>query len=159
MNIYITRFPFLFWNMKFEKDIDIDFEKNILKKNEEKIYNFEKLNKTTFLFFKYLPIFVFLILVFNKFDFTPSIEKISEYAVGLFLAFLLFYAKRYLFFTAFAISIIVGGFISFSGVAFLVKYLLTFICVFSFANDITTEPYNIIKNQKTIASFILEEEK
>ena len=48
-NIYVTRFPYLFWNMKFEKDIDIDFINYKIKKTNEKIHSFKKMNKTVFL--------------------------------------------------------------------------------------------------------------
>ena len=155
-NIYVTRFPYLFWNMKFEKDIDIDFINNKIKKTNEKIHSFEKMNKTVFLTCKYFPILLFFLAVFNKFDFLPNVEKMTEYVISLFLTILLFYVKKYVFFCLFIITIIVGGFISFESVAFIVKYLFAFICVFNFANDITIEPYSIVEKNRTIASFIVE---
>ncbi|QOQ86545.1 hypothetical protein [Campylobacter corcagiensis] len=155
-NIFITRFPYLFWNMKFEKGIDIDFENSKLKKTDEKIHNFKKMNKAVFLVCKYLPILLFFLLVFNKFDFAPNVEKVAEYGVSLLLTILLFYVKKYVFFCLFIVTIIVGGFIYFESVAFIVKYLFAFICVFNFANDVTIEPYSIVENKKTIASFVVE---
>lgn len=162
-DIFITKYPYLFWGMKQERAY-VDLEKCTLKSikelkegEERTIYKFRKFDKWKFLIVKYMPILVFFFIIFNRYDFLITGNKLLEYLVSLGFTLVIFYTRRLYTYTAFAL-IVLTGFFWIESVPFLVKYTLTFVCIFSFIFDLDRTVYSILNsNYKTVANFYIIE--
>ena len=164
MMLRYTKFPYVFWSSTKPLESKIDFTKKTIciKDDKGKLndFTFRKMNFALFLIIKYSPLLLFIGLTFNRYDFSFEANKILSYAFSLMLLIpmLLENLARKILFYSFFIGILFGSFFlgDLSLAAFSLKYFIFLFCIFVFAVDLQYRPFEILKDERVIAHFLVK---
>ncbi|MBR8466482.1 hypothetical protein KDE13_09060 [Campylobacter sp. faydin G-140] len=160
-DILVTKIPFLFWGMKSQQ-ANINFDTGEINNGDKEAFNhkFYDFSNKAFLCLKYLPIVLFFVVAYTKFDFSFEFIKMFQYLLSLALAIMILYTSKIFVYMAFA-GIIISGYFYLESLPYIVKYTLSILCFFMFYSDLKRKIYCIKNNNnKIIANFyILEGEK
>lgn len=159
----VTRFPYFFYLLQETKNLVLANNRVVI---NEKEYQLKNKNKFLFLFLRFLPIVIFFLITFNKYDFSLSNEKIVQYisAIAIFLIIIIF--KR----IGFIISLIalvgigiftISNYFELENMAmpFIFKYLILIFAIYDFYRNMNCKLYELLENNKLKAHLITKEMK
>ena len=157
----VTRFPYFFYLLQETKNLVVANNRVVI---NEKEYQLKNKNKFLFLFLRFLPIVIFFLITFNKYDFSLSNEKIVQYisAIAIFLIIIIF--KR----IGFIISLIalvgigiftISNYFELENMAmpFIFKYLIFIFMIYDLYRNMNCKLYELLENNKLKAHIITKE--
>ena len=166
MQIRYTKFPYVFWTSTKPFESEIDFKNNTLKiegDNYDNYCEFKRMNSCLFLAIKYLPLLLFIMVTFNKYDLSTDINKMISYCLALALIVPMIlddFAKKITLAVIGVIAVNASFWLNgFSLIAYALKYFIFVLCVFVFIVDLQFEPFAVLKNNKVVAHFLIKKDK
>jgi hypothetical protein len=146
----VTKIPFLFF---LTQNINAIKENNkLIIKDKE--YTLKSFNKYLFLLIKYVPIIFFFLLIFNEYDFSLSNTKIIQYIGAITIFILSLYNKIGMIISSIIVIVFaVLGLINILptsnfDVAYIVKYFVFLLTIYSFYIDTKKQIFTIFENGK-----------
>ena len=154
IEIKIGKFPFVFWFMQKAQASELGTQIEI----NTKAYQYKEFSNKKFLLLKYSIPFIFVCLICTRYDFILSLERVSEWFLG--LALLVAYKKEL--FLAFVIMLIFFAcavFMTPAVAAFSVKYFLIVLLIKSAYLDYKhTKTFSLYDRGKLVSHFNLVKE-
>lgn len=160
----ITKLPYIFYSFNL---VNKEFKKDELKEGEfteykinDKFYTAKKMNKFLFLTIKILPLFVYLGIFFNRYDFLLTKERIVQFTIGLIFALLckihkIGYLISAIGLIVFTITIfIIKGFDMTFETGYIIKYYILFFIVIDFIYSLNLKVFNLFFNNKIYGQLI-----
>ncbi len=157
----VTRFPYFFYFLQEAENIVASKNKVLI---NEKEYLLKNKNRSIFLFLRFLPIAIFFLITFNKYDFSLSNEKIIQYiiAIAIFLIIIIF--KRIGFIISLIILVGIGIFtisnyfeLENMAMPFIFKYLIFIFMIYDLYRNMNCKLYELLENNKLKAHIITKE--
>lgn len=153
--IKVGRFPFVFWFMQEAQASELGSQIEI----NTKAYQYKEFSNKKFLLLKYFIPFVFVYLICTRYDLPLSLERASEWFLG--IALLIAYKKE--FFLAFVIMLIFFAcavFMTPAVAAFSVKYFLIALLIKSAYFDYRhTKAFSLYDRGKLVSHFNLRKHR
>lgn len=156
-----TRIPYFFFFLQKSDNLVTNKDIVILKGEE---YRAVAEKKFIYLALRYIPFIFLAFLVFNKYDFSMSNEKILQYGISivLFIAIVLF--KRVGFIFSIATMLVIGfmGILNVISIenmdmSYIFKYLLLILLVYDFYKGINLKIYKLVDRDGRIKSHLVKE--
>ncbi|RDU52927.1 hypothetical protein [Helicobacter sp. MIT 01-3238] len=151
IEIKIGKFPFVFWFMQKAQASELGTQIEV----NAKAYQYKEFSNKKFLLLKYFIPFVFVYLICTRYDFSLSLERATEWFLG--LALLIAYKKEL--FLAFVIVLIFFAcavFMTPAVAAFSVKYFLIALLIKSAYFDYKhTKAFSLYDRGKLVSHFNL----
>ena len=151
IEIKIGKFPFVFWFMQKAQASELGTQIEL----NAKAYQYKEFSNKKFLLLKYFIPFVFVYFICTRYDFSLSLERVTEWFLG--LALLISYKKEL--FLAFVIMLIFFAcavFMTPAVAAFSVKYFLIALLIKSAYLDYKhTKAFSLYDRGKLVSHFNL----
>lgn len=161
----LTRFPYFFY-LPLTETAELNLDNKTIKKTEfnennevaeVREYKIEPMKQAVFLSIKYLPILFVLFFAYTKYDFTPSKEKVIQYAVSFLVAFFVSAFSKFIY-VILGVALIASGVFFIDDIAYILKYFFTFLLFLSFILEFDLQAFNVYRNDKLIGQILVKKE-